>query len=170
MQRLARLTLIFAVAFAVLIVSPAFLGGPFAPYPLMTQGDVLDLLTPVVLIPLYWLLFRIRPHHPVGPGEMLLFLVLAALWTMGQGMHLVANSIGRQLDVPARLPAGSLTHFYDEALSHYLWHAGMVGMAALLLFRQWNAPFAGERSDLLYEIAAGAILTQHTAWVNAARP
>lgn len=57
MQRLARLTLIFAILFAVFIIAPAFLNGQFAPYPLLKSGDVLDLLTPLVLIPLYWLLF-----------------------------------------------------------------------------------------------------------------
>ncbi|MGH7730654.1 MAG: hypothetical protein ACRENJ_05315 [Candidatus Eiseniibacteriota bacterium] len=157
MQRLARLTLIFAVAFAVLIVTPAFLGGPFAPYPLMSMGDVLDLLTPLVLIPLYWLLFQIRPDRPPSPRETLLFLVLAALWTEGQGMHLVGNSVGRLVQALADGPVVSLVHFYDEVLSHYLWHFGLVGLSALLIYRQWNAPFEGQRSGLVLEIVAGTL-------------
>ncbi len=56
----SRLILIFALAFAILIITPAFLSQQFAPYPLMKTGDVTDVLTPVILIPLYWLLFRLR--------------------------------------------------------------------------------------------------------------
>ena len=43
MQRLAHLTLIFAILFAVFIIAPAFFGDRFAPYPLMKNGDVLSL-------------------------------------------------------------------------------------------------------------------------------
>ena len=94
MQRLARLTLIFAILFAVFIIAPAISSDRFAPYPLMKSGDVLDLLTPLVLIPLYWLLFQIHPHRPPSQKQMLIFLIFAVLWVQGQGMHLVANSIG----------------------------------------------------------------------------
>ncbi len=89
MQRLARLTLIFALLYAVFIIAPAFLSSQFAPYPLMKNGDVLDLLTPLVLIPLYWLLFEIRRESPPSQKETLIFLVLAALWVEGQRMHKV---------------------------------------------------------------------------------
>jgi len=157
MRRLARLTLLFAIAFAVFIVAPAFLGGPFAPYPLMSVGDVLDLLTPLALLPLYWMLFQVNPDHPPGRKEVLLFVVLAALWAEGQGMHLVGNSIGRLTQALAERPVGSLTHFYDEGLSHYMWHLGLVGLSALLLYRQWKAPFVDQRSGLGLEIAAGGI-------------
>ena len=157
MRRLDRLTLVFAIAFAVFIVAPAFLGGPFAPYPLMSVGDVLDLLTPLVLLPLYWLLFQIRPEHTPGRREVLLFVVLAALWAEGQGMHLVGNSIARLTQALSDRPVGSLTHFYDEGLSHYLWHLGLVGLSALLIYRQWKAPFVDQRSGLGLEIAAGTI-------------
>ena len=85
-RRLARLTLIFAVAFAVFVVTPAFLSGPFPLYPLMSGGDALDLLTPLVLLPLYWRLFRIAPEHAPSGRQVLLFVVLAALWAEGQGI------------------------------------------------------------------------------------
>ena len=155
-RRLARLTLIFAVAFAVFVVTPAFLGGPFPLYPLMSGGDALDLLTPLVLLPFYWRLFRIAPDHAPTGWQVLLFVVLAALWAEGQGMHLVANSIGRLTQDIADRPAGALTHFYDEGLSHYMWHLGLVGLSALLIHRQWSAPFDG-RSGLGLAIAAGIL-------------
>jgi len=52
MSRLTRLILVFSVAFAVFFVGPLVLSSQFGPYPLMKLGDVLDLLAPVVLIPL----------------------------------------------------------------------------------------------------------------------
>jgi hypothetical protein len=62
-NRLSRLTLVFSITFAVLIISPAFLNRQFGPYPLMKTGDVIDLFTPLILIPLYWLLFSwFCPH------------------------------------------------------------------------------------------------------------
>lgn len=156
-RRLARLTLTFAIAFAAFVVTPAFLGGPFPAYPLMSGGDALDLLTPLVLLPLYWRMFRIAPERAPTGRQVLLFVVLSALWVEGQGMHLAANSIARLAPAATGSPAGTLTHFYDEGLSHYLWHVGLVGLSALLIHRQWTAPFAAGRSGLGLEIAAGII-------------
>ncbi len=93
MKRTAVLVLIFALAFAIFFIGPAFLDQQFAFYSLMKNGDVLDLLTPLVLIPLYWLLFRsVEKENRCWCG-MLAFVILAALWAEGQGMHLTANSI-----------------------------------------------------------------------------
>lgn len=157
MERLARLTLVFAIAFAVFIVAPAFLGMPFGPYPLLSCGDVLDLFTPLVLIPLYWALFREAGDPPPGRGGTIAFLALAALWVEGQGMHLAANAIGHLPGAGEGTALARLTHALDEELSHYLWHGGMVGLSALLIHRQWRHPFAGRRSGLGFEGVAGAI-------------
>ncbi len=120
MQCLRRLILIFAILFAVLIIAPAFLGGQFAPYPLIKNGDILDLFTPLVLIPLYWLLWQIHTHCSLSQKEMLIFLILAVLWVEGQGMHLAANSIGHLTNPDSRSELRQLTYFYDEILSHYI--------------------------------------------------
>lgn len=157
MQRLARLTLIFAILFAVFIITPAFLNGQFTPYPLMKSGDVLDLLTPLILIPVYWLLFQIHPRCSPSQKEMLVFLVFAVLWVQGQGMHLVANSIGHLTKPDSSSEIEQLTYFYDEILSHYIWHFGLVGLSALLIYRQWQNPFLKQRSGLKFEITAGII-------------
>ncbi len=157
MQRLARLTLIFAILFAVFIITPAFLNGQFTPYPLMKSGDVLDLLTPLILIPVYWLLFQIHPRRSPSQKEMLVFLVFAVLWIQGQGMHLVANSIGHLTPPYSGSEIEQLTYFYDEILSHYIWHFGLVGNSALLIYRQWQNPFFKQRSGLRFEITAGII-------------
>ncbi len=157
MNRLARLTLVFALCFAVFIITPAFLGQQFKPYPLMDNGDVFDLLTPVVLIPVYWSLFQIHREKLPIQKETIVFLVLSALWVEGQGMHLAGNSIGHLTEGLTGSDVAALTHFYDEVLSHYLWHIGMVGLSALLIYRQWKNPFTGENSGLGFEITAGII-------------
>jgi hypothetical protein len=157
MSRLYRLLLIFAILFAVLLMGPAFFGSPFGPYPLMEQGDVLDLLTPLILIPIYWLLLELAPENPPSRGENLLFLVLAVLWVDGHGMHLAANSVGHLLKDLAGSDVYTLTDFYDEVLSHYLWHFSVVALAVLLLYRQWRHPFSDENKGLVLGIIAGLV-------------
>lgn len=157
MSRLARLILVFSVAFAVFFMGPPVLGGQFGPYPLMKVGDVFDLLAPLVLIPLYWLLYQVGQEKKPSLGEGVAFMVLAALWVQGQGMHLAANSIGHLLEEMVGSDAAILTSFYDEVLSHYMWHLGIVGLSALLLIRQWKNPFAGERVSLGLLLLAGII-------------
>jgi hypothetical protein len=90
------------------------------------------LLTPLVLIPLYWLLFTDSARIVRDRAGMLVFLVLAALWVEGQAMHLAANSISN-LFGPGTTAVHALIHFYDEVLSHYLWHAAILGLSILLL-------------------------------------
>ena len=157
MRRLARLTLIFAVAFAVLIIAPAFLSDSFVLYPLIKDGDVLDLFTPLVLIPLYWLLFQIHERCPPSQKETLIFLIFAVFWVQGQGMHLAANSIGHLTKAYSGSNIEQLTGFYDETLSHYIWHLGLVGLSALLIYRQWHHPFTKHRSKLKLEVIAGVV-------------
>lgn len=131
----SRWILVFAVAFAVFFIGPAMLGFPFPLYSLMKAGDAFDLLTPLILIPLYWRLFLDASDRPTTGPPTTAFLVLASLWVLGQGMHLSANSIGHQLKTLQATPAYVLTDFYDETLSHYLWHLGVFGLAALLAVR-----------------------------------
>lgn len=158
MARVTRLTLIFAVAYVVLILVPAFLSRPFIFYPLQSTDDVLDVLTPLVLIPLYWVLFRLDGRKPFTTREMILFLVFAAMWAEGHGMHLSANSIGHLVEAGGVESQGAaLTHFYDEILSHTLWHIGIIGLTVLLLIRQWQNPFVGSLSPLREEAIAALL-------------
>ena len=107
------------------------------------------------LLPLYWLLFVNCCDEPPSQPETLVFIVLCGLWAMGQGMHLVANSIGHLLAKGGDVY--TLTYFYDEVLSHYLWHLGIVGLAVLLLARAWRCPYAGESGYAWPVILAGII-------------
>jgi hypothetical protein len=155
MAACSRLILIFAIAFAVLIITPAFLSRQFSPYPLMKTGDVTDVLTPLILIPLYWMLFKL--NTPASTRDTIIFLIFAALWVEGQGMHLSANSIGHLLEDVKDTNIFTLTHFYDEVLSHYLWPIGLVALTALIIWHQIQNPYSNTLTSLRVEAIAAVI-------------
>ena len=157
MLRLSRLILVFAVLFLVFIIGLPFLSRQFGPFPLMKTQDAVDLLTPLVLIPVYWLLFQIEAGRSAKDWETIAFLILAGLWVEGQGIHLAGNSIGHLAEAFSGSDVATLTYFYDEVLSHYMWHAGMIGLSLLLIYRQWKNPFVGMRSGLGIETGAGIL-------------
>jgi hypothetical protein len=164
MKQLSLLTLVFAVLSLVFFLLLIFFRIPLPPYPLMSYQDVLDILTPVVLIPVYWLLFKYAAGQGSSLWEEIAFMVLAAVWVEGQGMHLAANSIdnlieglaSRQVIDIQQTDIYQLTYFFDEHLSHYLWHIGVVGLAALLIYRDWRRP-AGIATLWWAAILAGLI-------------
>ncbi|MCL7452013.1 MAG: hypothetical protein M8467_03085 [Anaerolineae bacterium] len=164
MKRLSVWTLLFAVLSLVFFILLVFLRIAFPLYPLMSYQDAFDLLAPLVLVPLYGLLFWYAARETAGLGEWIGFLVLAGFWAEGHGMHLSANSISNLMDGLARsglidLDGNDiyrLTHFYDEFLSHYVWHIGVLGLAALLVVREWRQP-AGATTAWWATILAGVI-------------
>ncbi len=93
MKRLSLLTLVFALLSLVFIILLVFLRIKFPAYPLVSYQDAFDVLTPLVLIPIYWLLFKHAGGERTSQAEEISFLVVAALWVEGQAMHLSANSI-----------------------------------------------------------------------------
>jgi hypothetical protein len=164
MKRLSLLTLIFAVLFAIFFLVLIFFRIPFAPYPLISYQDAIDILTPLVLIPIYWLFFSYSTDGETKRLEEIVFMVLAALWVLGHGMHLSANSIdnlienlakNQQFDITGT-NIYTLTYFFDEKLSHYLWHGGILGLAALLSIREWKQP-ASLASISVVPVLAGII-------------
>jgi hypothetical protein len=157
MKRPSLLILVFSITFLVFFMLPPFLNHKFGFYPLMKVADVFDLFTPLVLIPLYWLIYRLDGKSAPTQGEDICFMILAAFWVLGQGMHLAANSIGHLLNGMEGTDIYKLSHFYDEVLSHYLWHFGVVGLSAILIFRQWRKPLAEERISTWLVILAGII-------------
>jgi hypothetical protein len=157
MKRLSAIILVFAIAFLVFFFGPPLLGKPFGPYPLMKIADVFDIFTPLVLLPLYWLLYRMSQKEPVNLYGIIAFFVFAAFWAEGQGMHLGANSIGHLVEGTQTGDIYKLTHFYDEVLSHYLWHFGVIGLSAVIIFRQWKSPSHGEESPIWPVVLAGVI-------------
>jgi len=157
MKRLSLFILIFSIAFAMFFIGPALLSRQVGAYPLMEIGDVFDIFTPLILMPLYWLLFRLDANKVPSLKENLLFLLLVAFWVEGQGMHLSANSIGHLLKDMTGSDIYNLSNFYDEILSHYLWHFGLIGLSALIIYRQWRNPFTEGQAVLWLLILAGII-------------
>jgi hypothetical protein len=131
MRRPGVLTLGFGAAFIVVFLAPPFLPYRFSPYPLINWADVVDLLTPLVLIPLYWLLFVVAGRRS-GAGWTIVFLIFAAVWVEGHGIHLAANAIGHLLKGRTG-SALDLTEFWDETFSHYLWHGATLALSGLIL-------------------------------------
>jgi hypothetical protein len=164
MKRLSLLTLVFAILTAVFLQLLIFLRIPFSLFPLMSYQDAFDVLTPLVLIPIYWLLFKHAAGESASLAEELAFILGAALWVAGQGMHLSANSANNLAEALARngvvditgTSVYSLLYFFDEHLSHYLWHLGVVGLAALLIYREWRQP-AGVATNWWAVVPAGLI-------------
>lgn len=126
--------LVFAAVLAAFILVPPFLKAPFDAYPSLRWGDAVDLFTPLVVIPLAWVLLRTTADGQPAGSTALLFLLCAALWVEGQGMHLAANAIANfRGDGDDAL--GELILFLDETLSHYLWHAALLGLSAVIGLR-----------------------------------
>lgn len=164
MKRLSLLTLAFAVLSLVFIILLIFLRFKFPLYPLISYQDAFDILTPLVLIPIYWLLLRQAGQQSPVLAEEIAFLVLAAVWVEGHGIHLSANSIDNLIEALARnggldikgTDIFRLTYFFDERLGHYLWHLGMLGLAALLIYHEWSRP-AGAATIWWATILAGVV-------------
>ena len=159
MKRLSILTLVFAILFLIFVIVLVFLRVPFQLYPLMSWQDVIDILAPLVLIPIYFLLYRIDLKIPFNFSGLILFIVFATFWVAGHGMHLSANSINNLL-AQSGMDTGNiykLTYFLDEYLSHYIWHIGIVGLSALLVYRQWENPFIEGKAMLLPIVLGGLI-------------
>jgi len=164
MKRLSLLTLIFALLSLTFFLLLIFLRIPFPMNPLMSIQDAIDILTSLVLIPMYWLMFRAVRQNGTSLAGNIFFMVGAAFWAAGQGMHLSANSINNLIGNMARgqvvdvttTDIYHLTYFYDEYLGHYLWHIGVVGLAALLIYESWQRP-ADEKTDWRLVIPAGVL-------------
>lgn len=156
-RRSGVLALTFAIAFIVLFLAPPFLPYRFGPYPLVNWADVVDLATPLVLIPVYWLLLA-DGRAALTTRWVVLFLVLAAAWVEGHGIHLIANATGHLLNGQSGR-AVDLNEFADEVFSHYVWHGAALALSALILFRaagddQAKGPvWMGATAALIYGFA-----------------
>jgi hypothetical protein len=148
MKQPSLLASVFAVLSAVFFLALIVLRIPFPLYPLMSCQDAIDLLTPLILIPVCWLMFKEAAGRESSRIEELVFIAFAVLWVLGHGMHLAANSINNLAEALARTRGidilGTsiyrLTYFIDEHLSHCLWHFGILGLAGLTIYRESRSP------------------------------
>jgi hypothetical protein len=152
----------FSIAYTFFLTAPAVFHQEFPLRTGIEWGDVLDIPTPLVVFGFVWLLV----HRTVGAVDAAVafpLLIIALVWTQGQGMHLASNSIGHQV---ADGEVGSLPdviHFYDEQLSHYIWYLGVVALQGFLLVVMWRnkgvaslgRPFAVLPAALLFGLVLG---------------
>jgi len=159
MKRLSAQVMVFAILFLVFLIVLVFFRFPFGPYPLMSVQDAVDLITPLVLLPLYFLMYRSVSKSGLDLKGLVILAIFAAFWSAGQGMHLSANSISNLMENSGAASGDiyKLTHFYDEILSHYFWHAGIIGLSALLIYKQSKNPFTDGKATL-WLIVSGAVL------------
>lgn len=129
--------LAYSAALTAFLLIPPYIKASVGPPRAFTGQEAMDLLTPIVIIPLAWL--ALGGGGALGRGGSLAFLVIAALWVEGQAMHLAANAIGDAFPDQAGATAfyatvpGDLDHWLDEVLSHWLWHIAWVLFSVLLL-------------------------------------
>jgi hypothetical protein len=128
--------LAYSVALAAFLLVPPYLKASVGPPQAFTLQEAADLVTPLVVIPLAWLVFDLAGG--LGRRGLVAFLVLAALWVEGQGIHLAANAIGDAFPHDAAevfygTVPGDLDLWLDETLSHWMWHAAWVALAILML-------------------------------------
>jgi hypothetical protein len=164
MKRLSLSTLVFAVLSLAFPLVLMFMRMAFPLYPLVSYQDAFGILTPLIFIPIYWLLFKSSASTKTSLGQETAFIILAAIWVQGQGIHLSTNSIDNLIGTLARnqvldiraTDIYNLTYFLDEHLSHFMMHIGMLGLAALLIYREWRNP-AGIATNWWAAIPAGTI-------------
>ena len=146
MKRIWPLLTLFSAVYAFLIVAPSIFHQDFPLKTGMEWGDALDIATPFVVFALVWLLAS-RTVGALDGGATLVLLLIAVVWSQGQGMHLASNSIGHQVTGGE---GSGLVHFYDEVLSHYIWWVAILALPVylfVLMFRDkalalGGSPFA----------------------------
>ncbi len=160
-DRLPLALLAYALALALLLIVPPFLKDIVGPPAGFTLQEAVDLFTPLVAIPLAWLVVVLAGG--VGRLGTLAFLVLAAAWVEGQAIHLAANAIGDAFgpggaeDFYATVP-GDLDYWLDEVLGHWLWHGPWVGIALFQLVVGRRAIAGPGRSAMPIAVVAGLII------------
>ncbi len=152
-DRIGTALLAYAVALAAVLLIPPYIkasvGTAVGAPPGFTGQEALDLLTPVVVLPLAWRVLDLVA--PLGRRSTLLFFVIAAVWVEGQAIHLGTNAIGDAFQSESTANAfyatdpGALDHWLDEVLSHWLWHVAWVALTAMLLAVATLPALAGGR-------------------------
>ncbi|HJW20858.1 MAG TPA: hypothetical protein VJ506_00355 [Candidatus Limnocylindrales bacterium] len=128
----------FAAAITAFLLLPPILRSQVGDVRGFTGQEAVDLFTPLVTMPLLVLAFELTGR--LGTRARLVLVVLIAVWVSGQAIHLATNALGDLFDSGSPRDAfyatdvGKLDHWFDEVLSHWLWHVAWVGLLALLLW------------------------------------
>ena len=159
-DRLPAALLAYAVALAAFLLVPPYLKASVGPPQAFTLQEAADLLTPLVVIPLAWLVFELVGGF--GRRGLAAFLVIAALWVEGQGIHLAANAIGDAFSHDAaeafyQTVPGDLDLWLDETLSHWMWHAAWVALSILVLAAATRGPLVPPARTSVTAVMAGLV-------------
>jgi hypothetical protein len=150
----------FALAATVFLLVPPLLLGQVGDVPGFTAQEAVDLFTPLATMPLLLLAFELTGR--LGTRARVLLVVLISAWVAGQAIHLATNAIGDLYDAgPDRqafyaTQVGMLDHWFDEILSHWLWHTAWVGLLVMLLWVGISGPATGLRPRRA-PVAVGAV-------------
>jgi len=135
--------------------------------PGITCGDVVDAVTPVLLILLYGMVLRELSRVPAGPAHVarpsdsrprLLFVLGGFGLLLGHGIHVAANSIHDAIDRSGIADPGGLVNWWDEHVSHMTIHGSKalicVGLTALETRRTAGSGPAPRRGFILFQAGA----------------
>jgi hypothetical protein len=108
------------ISFAALYLASVYIKLPFL-RPGVTVGDLIDVLTPLILIFLLALAARAVVSGASGPsaGARMLLVLGGFALVLGHGMHVAANSIDDAIARAGIQDPGGLVDWWDEHVSHF---------------------------------------------------
>ena len=142
---LTRYLIALSIVYFVVIIVFFYIGG--MPVGNLRLQDVLTMLNPLLLVPLFyrvaWIVDPTTALHAQQPSTMhsIIFLLGVVIYVHGDGMHLAANAINRYRDVIGDGDTKDVVTFYDEELGHYYPYAGLILLHTLCIIRQYHLPF-----------------------------
>ncbi|MDH4272660.1 MAG: hypothetical protein OEW18_11880 [Candidatus Aminicenantes bacterium] len=172
---ICRWLFFYGFVYAFFQVVPAFLKGGFAGP--VSQGDSLDFLTPLAVIPVAVLLYlklrevpgRNAQGDSKGPSRAagVVFILGLIGYVEGHGLHLSANSIDRLLHGQEGTALYQAVYLFDEVISHYIWDGSVLIIAAGLILAGVRVRFSGLSPAQWVYLAGGACFFGFSYAVNA---
>ncbi|MGB7297031.1 MAG: hypothetical protein WBC70_15710 [Candidatus Aminicenantales bacterium] len=172
---ICRWLFIYGFTYAFFQVMPAFLKGRFAGP--VSRGDALDFLTPLAVISVAIMLFlkvKRAPGKDAQDGSAAPSMLAGAVFILGlisyvegHGIHLSANAIDRLLHGQEGTDLHRAVYLFDEVISHFLWDAGVLIIAAGLILAGVRIRFAPLSPVRWIFLAAGACFFGFSYAVNA---
>jgi len=143
-HKLSLWLLIYASCYAFFHIFPVFLN-----YEIKNRlmvADVVDILTPFVMVFLTYRIYRIlllevkgNINSIVKSSAVIIMILGATTFVEDHGMHLSANAIARHLAPTKDSPLFALDYFFDEILGHILWDGGIILLSIGLIVMAFNS-------------------------------